>query len=148
MSNSGLNCSTILCQTFPFPLSSGHTSLAFVLQLMKTTLLNENKSHQKYKSWDATGVKICDLPTSHWTHGDHQVDFKKLYWIIMLRLPYWGLCAFLRLLTRFTEIANLRYSLTQLYPHWRNGGSRLNHDFLQHIPTSDKPPLGRWMELK
>lgn len=44
---------------------------------MKTTLLNENKSHQKYKSWDATGIKICDLPTSHWTHGDHQVDFKK-----------------------------------------------------------------------
>lgn len=36
----GFNCFNILRQIFPFPVSSGHTFLAFVLELMKTALLN------------------------------------------------------------------------------------------------------------
>lgn len=72
----GFNCFNILHQIFPFPLSSGHTPLAFVLQLMKSALLNMLRP--KDKSWDATDLRIYDLPTSHWTHGDHQVDLEFL----------------------------------------------------------------------
>ena len=72
----GFNCFNILRQIFPFPLSSGHTSLAFVLQLMKTALLNMLRP--KDKSWDATDLRIYDLPTSHWTRVDHQVDLQFL----------------------------------------------------------------------
>ena len=72
----GFNCFNILRQIFPFPLSSGHTSLAFVLQLMKTALLNMLRP--KDKSWDATDLRIYDLPTSHWTRVDHQVDLEFL----------------------------------------------------------------------